>query len=342
MKKIYISILAAVSLITGCEEWQPVFTLDYDNPPVQEFVSMAPTHTIAELKAMYTTGKPWKIDQQIIIAGQVTSSDKAGNLYRTFYIQDETGGIEIKIGTRSLYNEYKLGQWVYVDCEGLVLGGYRGMVNLGSEDPTKEYESSYIDVQPMIDLHIFKGEMGEPVQPKVLTEAELKDKSNLGRYVTVNGIVYDGEIFILAYIDYNKDHKDYNGNCIFIDEEFENYAGMKDGHKQFHVDTWAVSDDKWEEYLLSGIFDDVEAGGYTVKHFLNTTGISKSAYSLSQTFKVGKTPFIVRSSGYAKFADARIDQAILDGTSVSMTGILTIYDSDLQFILLDLEGVKIN
>ena len=73
-----------------------------------------------------------------MIAGQVISSDRSGNIYRELYIQDETGAIDVKIGKSSLYSDYHLGQWVYVDCNGLMIGSYSGMPQLGVEDETGE------------------------------------------------------------------------------------------------------------------------------------------------------------------------------------------------------------
>ena len=153
MKRIYIILFAAVALLTGCEEFQPVFTGKYPEPEQKEPEVMTATHTIAELAGMYKLLKPWKIDQNIVIAGQVSTSDQPGNFYKTFYIQDETGGMEIKVGRNGLYNEYKPGQTVYIKCEGLTLGmyGYKsnygnGMVQLGYEkNPNDKYETSYME-----------------------------------------------------------------------------------------------------------------------------------------------------------------------------------------------------
>ena len=56
---------------------------------------------------------------------------------------------------------------------------------------------------------------------------------------------------------------------------------------------------------------------------------------------MGSSGVQVRSSGYARFADTKIPQEILDGTaSVSFTGILTKYKGEAQFTLIDLSGVK--
>ena len=328
-----------------------MFTGKYENPEDQYIYTDDDFDnkftSIADLKAMYK-GKPVKVTGRCVIKGQVTTSDQVGNLYKSLYIQDETAGIEVKIGKNGLYNEYKLGQWLYVDCADLTVGDYNGMINLGYEDPTNEYETSYLEHAYIIDNHVFKGEYAEPVKPVEVTEANLLSDVNMGRLVTIKGLKYGftdsygklNHIFILAYVDPNGDRKDYTNNCIFVDEDWNQPAD-----RSKWVDTWACSETKWKEYLYSGIFDAVDgvAGG-TVADLKNPDGtynIGSSAYSISQYFTMGSSGVQVRSSGYARFADTKIPAEILDGTAtVSFTGILTKYNGEAQFTLIDLNGVK--
>ena len=176
MNKIFYAIgtfAAALTLLASCDEWEPVFTGDYGKADVYKPVTLTPNKTILELKSLYKNA-PVKIEDNIIIGGQVISEDKSGNIYKSIYIQDATGAIEVKIGKNSLYNDYKLGQWVYVKCSGLTLGAYNGMIQLGYEDASGEYETSYLDVQYIIDTHIFQqiyrsdAENAESCQDRIL------------------------------------------------------------------------------------------------------------------------------------------------------------------------------
>ena len=340
MKRIYTVIFAAAAILAGCEEFQPVFTGKYPDPQEQHIYTdddFGRFTTIADVKDMYKANgsRPYKVDKNCVIKGRVTTSDQVGNLYKSLYIQDETAGIEIKIGKNGLYNEYKLGQWIYVDCAGLTIGDYNGMINIGYEDPTNEYETSYLEHSYIIDNHIFKGEYGDPVEPKLISEADLHKKENLGRLVTIENLKYGNHVFILAYVDPNGDRKDYTNNGIFIDEE---------GPDNYGVTTWACSETKWKEYLNNGNFDSVEAAGGTVGDLKNPDGtynIGSMAYSVSQYFVMGKTDVQVRSSGYARFADTEIPQDVLSGKEkVTFTGILTEYKGAAQFTLIDLDGVR--
>ena len=359
MKRIFIAIFAAATLFAACEEFQPVFTGKYPQPQEQEPQVLERTHTIAELAAMYKS-MPWKIDQDIIIAGTVVTNDQPGNFYKSFYIQDETGGMEIKAGRNGLYNEYKLGQTVYVKCNGLTLGMYgfkdgnyggQGMVQLGYEDPTGEYETSYLEHPLLVENHIIKGPMGTPVEPVVLSESQLPSANTtqvtnkyIGTLVTLKGLKYGNETFTLLYLDSNQNKKE-SKNRIFLSDQ------------TWGVTTWAMSESKMKEYLHSGIWDSCNLGNANDYNY-GTVGdrkvidengavsyptIEKAAYSVSQYFKMGSKEIQIRTSGYSKFSDTEIDPQVLSGAkTIDVTGILTMYQGSIQFVLIDLDGVKIN
>jgi hypothetical protein len=338
MKRLYIIFLAAAALLAGCEEFQPVFTGNdypeyhriYTDADFAEVDSITP---IAAVNDMYKANgnKPYKVQKPCVIKGQVTTSDQVGNLYKSLYIQDETAGIEIKIGKNGLYNEYKLGQWLYIDCTDLTVGDYNGMINIGYDDPSGEYETAYLELAYIIDNHVFKGPYSDPVKPVVVAESDLHKKENLGRLVTIKDLKYDNHIFILAYVDPNGNRKDYTNNGIFIDE---------DGPDNYGVTTWACSEQLWKEYLNAGNFDKVSAAGTTVGNLRKTGSIGSMAYSVSQYFMMGNTDVQVRTSGYARFADTEIPAEVLSGeATVTFTGILTEYKGAAQFTLIDLDGV---
>ena len=357
MKKIYtiIAVVAALVMAAGCEEFGPVFTGEYDKPAESVVADMEPTHTIAELAAMYKTEQPWKIDEDIIIAGKVSTDDQPGNFYKSFYIQDETAGMEIKIGKNGLYNMYKPGQTVYVKCKGLTLGmyGYKsgnyggmGMVQLGYSDPTGEYETSYLEQPLIIDRHIIKGPYGDPVEPVVIAESDLPGKNDsqktnkyVGTLVTLMGLTYGNETFTLLYIDSNKDKKA-SSNRIFLSDQ------------TWGITTWAMSENKMKEYLYSGVWDSCNVGNANdynygtlgdMKDDGTYPGLEKAPYSVSQYFKMGNTEIQIRTSGYCKFADLEIDPDVLAGNAtIDVTGVLTMYQGSVQFVLIDQNGIVVN
>ena len=363
MKKI-ISLFALAALLVSCtsliEEFQPVFTSKYEEPAVIQPAKLQPNITIADLCAMYKTGSPWQIDRDLIIGGKVTTTDKPGNFYKSLYIQDETAGIEIKLGKNGLYNYYQEGQMLYVRLFGLTLGMYgyksgnyggQGMVQVGFEDPSGEYETAYLESTYLIDSHIFAGEKGDPVEAEVITESQLPQSYDtqatnpyIGRKVTLKGLTYGNEVFCLIYINSNKEKK-MSANRIFLSDQ------------TWGVTTWAMSENKFKEYFDSGVWDSIQIGNsgdynYGTVGQPNDPGFAMSkedirahsaAYSVSQYFKMGSKEIQLRTSGYSKFGDAEIPESVLNGTAtVDMTGILTTYQGSIQFIVNSLDDIVVN
>ena len=379
MKKILI-FAAALLAFSSCqslkEEWQPVFTGEYDKPAVNQPVDMEANTTIAELAAMYETGKPWTVDKNIVISGIVSTTDRYGNFYKSFYIQDETGGIELKLGKNGLYNDYLPGQRIYVDCNGLELGmyGYKagsgnGMVQIGFNNGTDDtYETSYIESSILIDTHVFKGEVEGEVKPVELTVDQLPGSGDtqetneyLGKLVTIKNLYYGyidytydkagelNEAFALLYIDSNKDKKA-SSNRIFI-------SGEDTG-----ITTWAMSEEKMDSYLQSGIWDGVKIGNAndpnygTVGDYKDKLdpisgegyyGIDRAPYSVSQYFNTQADQkgvcVQIRTSGYCRFADTEIDPAVLSGDkTINVTGILTLYQGRIQVTVNNITDITVN
>ena len=363
-------LLAAVSCQSLKEEFQPVVTFGYDNPEPYRYYTDADFSkiiTIAELASQYSPGKPFEMPggkdilKGAVIKGVVSSTDQPGNFYKSFFIQDETGGMEIKIGKNGLYNDYLPGQTVYVKLDGLTLGmyGYKtgnyggmGMTQIGFADPSGEYETSYMEIAFLIDRHVLRGDPNDlhPVQPAVITEAQLPNAKtdtpaknhNVGRLVTLKGLKYAGEVFVLLYLDSNKDKKSYTNRVFLSDTNGITTYGLTHG-----ITTWAMSKEKMKEYLFEGLWDECKVGsgsdyvktpdgkdmtlGY-LKGDGTYPGVEKAAYSVSQYFTMGSTEIQIRTSGYGKFADREIPEEVLSGAkSIDVTGVLSLYQGSIQF-----------
>ena len=374
MKKIIIAMFALAALVS-CqslkEEFQPVLTPYYQYPARYKADTLTATHTIAQLVALYTPGHPLTITDEIVISGVVSTTDQPGNFYKSFFIQDETGGIEIKVGKNSLYNDYLPGQRIYVRCKDLTLGmyGYKtgnyggmGMAQLGFSDTSGTYETSYIESQMIINEHIFRGPQELTVVPKVVNSASqlpnpqtaTQATHNLvGKLVTFKGLKYADENFVLLYLDSTKDKKAPENRVFLSDSNGLDKYGATHG-----ITTWAMSETKMKEHLLAGDWDDAKIGSGNT-FLLDETGkevtlgdlkgngtyptVEKAAYSVSQYFTLGGTEIQVRTSGFCKFCDVEIDPAVLAGTkTVTITGILSLYQGSIQVTVNSLDDFVVD
>lgn len=347
MKRIYIVIIATAAFLAGCKEFQPVFIGDYPDPQPQQIYTdedFGRFTTIAEVKQMYVDNgnKPYDITKSCVIKGQIITSDKTGNIYKSFYIQDETGGIEIKIGKNGLYNDYKVGQWIYVDCTDLTVGSYEGMLQIGYKDETGEYETAYLEHSAIIDNHVFKGALAdekELVKPVTIAGSQVYEEKYLGTLVTIEDCSYCNLVFLIGYIDpniVNESDKKSNWNRFFLDDE--------DGHN-WNITSWAMSESLFKEHVDNGDFDEVVMNdGKKVGERKEL--IKPQPYTMNQYFEMpglsgNKRYLQVRSSGYARWSDVDIPQPVLDGKeTVTFTGVLTKFEAEMQFTLIDLSGVR--
>ena len=382
MKKSLI-ITAALLALASCglkEEFQPVFTGKYPAPEPERYWSdedFGRITSIADLVSGYTIGQP-KVLTNTVIKGVVTTTDRPGNIYKSIYIQDETGRIEIKVGTNGLYNDYLLGQTIYVDCEDLTLGlyGYQsgnyagmGMAQLGFSDPSGSYETSYMEIPLLIDAHVLRDNPSElhPVTPAVITSAsQLPNPKTatqatsklIGSMVTLKGLTYGNEVFCLLYLDSNQDKKSYT-NRVFL-------SSSNSSDPTCGITTWAMSKEKMTEYLYSGIWDECKVGSgntYAEDEEGNTltvgsyrgenglydasingfNGIERTAYSVSQYFKLGSTDIQIRTSGFCKFCDVEIDPDVLSGkATIDVTGVLTLYQGSFQLVVNNIDDITVN
>lgn len=120
--------LLLVLSATGCSD-------DFDTPPmVVPVATSTPNTTIADFKAKYWQDAVNYIDtvkDDIVIHGRVVSSDASGNIYKSLYIADETGGLAISINGTSLYNTYRIGQDIVIPLKDMWVGKYNGQQQLG-------------------------------------------------------------------------------------------------------------------------------------------------------------------------------------------------------------------
>lgn len=312
-KILFPALILLACTFTGCYE-------KFDSPAPQktytdaDFSNIVPINTVKQIfydavGADAYTGRV-EIEDDYVIKGKVISSDAQGNVYRTLYLQDETGAIEVKVGKTGLYNEYKPGQIVYVKTQGLCLGAYRFMLSLGlppsEEDIADGYNNTNIDLDILIKQHLFKGEIQglTAADTTVVTSASALSDALLGRLVRFKGLAsYWGED---------------NGN------QYPSFLEQLRGNTESYTYTsYSYKNGQWISDENGSVYTNSARPGYPgVPTWAYNDGTNR--YYGSVLFKLGGSPLVVRSSGYAKFANKAIPTS---GTATDITAIYTKYCS---------------
>lgn len=270
-----------------------------------------------------SVGKGMEITENYVIKGKVISNDAYGNVYRTMYIQDESGAIEVKIGTTGTYNEYKVGQTVFVKTQGLVIGSYRYMLSLGVASVDPSYANGYIDVKNLINSIIFRGERTKLTAADTLvvnSPAELND-DQLGCLLRINGLtsyygVWDGDTYP-SFLEQ-------------IDQVYTNYSFLS------VINEWKAYDQALDAYEKNPA-DNPEPVApksprpATLEYPTYAFNNENNRYYGTALFKFGagavsekNQNLLVRSSGYARFS---LDKLPANGTKANITAIYTKYSS---------------
>lgn len=127
MKKhnILLSLLSMTSIFfMSCEK-------EFDAPELKT-VPTGNIVTISELRNMHVPGNTVELESDISVFGVITADESTGNLYKESYIEDETGGINLRfISNTGLY----IGDSVRVYLKGSKLLRYNQMMQVDSLHP---------------------------------------------------------------------------------------------------------------------------------------------------------------------------------------------------------------
>jgi hypothetical protein len=195
---------------------------DFDAPPAGGFdPNLATNATIADLKALHVPGDYVEITDDLVIDALVISSDEAGNFFKQLVIQDETGGIEIRIDVANLHNEFPVGRKIYLKAKGLWISDYNGLIQLGAgEGVDDDGDPELIRIpQTLVDNFFVKATFGNPVIPKIKTidELTLADVSTLIQFDGVQFINADaGEIYADSALTKNMEVEDCADNTLIL------------------------------------------------------------------------------------------------------------------------------
>jgi hypothetical protein len=178
------AIIAAFLCVTSCVDNKFDFPIEdlYDHGLVANI-------SIADLKAMYQNSTV-EIKTDLIVDGYVCSSDREGNIFKTLYIQDETGGLPIVIDQSNINNSYRVGRKVLIKLKGLHLGSYSGLIQLGMAPDAGEASPSRIPSTVVSDYIVKDYEVTE-IEPETVTISEIANRDELiGKLIRINDVQF--------------------------------------------------------------------------------------------------------------------------------------------------------
>lgn len=270
--------------------------------------------TDEHIQSMFPTD--YSYIEDIFIKGKVISNDEQGNIYKSLYLCDETGAIEVKL-TTGISVDYPTGEfdratgtmkstWVYVKLKGLYVGNYRMMLSLG-DAPTdsynavgehKFYANSNIEDPVVIKQHVFRG-----------SSTTLSTKGENPEIIEVTADTYES-IF-------GENATDKLGRLVLLRDITCHYQD--------------IGDNLFPSWMYTNVRPVVSKHWYTWAFNNKTYPTAANCYgsvlfsyiepaSLSKTLVSGL--YTLRTSGYAQFAGRPI---VRDGAKGDILALLALY-----------------
>lgn len=97
---------------------------------------------------------PVRIVQDIVVAGRVTTSDEAGNFFRSVVLQEDGTGVELMAGLDDLFRVYPPGCRIAVRLQGLAMCRRFGVVQIGTMPAAGDYAVEAIGVRALLDRYV--------------------------------------------------------------------------------------------------------------------------------------------------------------------------------------------
>jgi len=165
-----LAVLLSAVFVMGCKK-------KYDEPATIGNPGVTANKSIKDFKAMYPTvsGDLKLITDDVILRGIVVGNDKTGNIYKTLYIQDTSGGIQIDVDATGLYNIFPEGREVFVMCKGLYIANSASMIKIATRVVENGTPATAGIPSTYIDTYLKRGSLNNAITPKLVTVAQLNN-----------------------------------------------------------------------------------------------------------------------------------------------------------------------
>ena len=186
---------------------------ELDAPP-SNILNNSKVITIDSLRALQLAVSPGgvSITDSLNSFAIVTMDESNGNIYKNLYVQDHTGGIQVRLTASS---DFAVGDSVRINLFGAYLSEYNGVIQLDSIDPKTD---------------IIKQSSGHPITPRTMTVEEVLNAASVeadfvdleGTLIKIIGVQFLASELNTTYADainqasLNKTLEDCAGNNMLV------------------------------------------------------------------------------------------------------------------------------
>ncbi len=219
--KILIALSAALLIImTACVD------KDFDTPDINE-IPYDPDKvlTISQLKEFATDGQSKRFEEDYSVFATVVMDDKSGNIYRSAFVQDATGGINLRLMSPGAIYQ---GDYVRINLRNTTVNQYMSLFQIDSVDVDK-------NVQKLATWACETTIWGDPkpvVEPETVTISLIESDAFQSQLIRLENVEFAyselGDTYgdtVNQFTSVNRTLMDCNGNSIIVRTSgFANFA----------------------------------------------------------------------------------------------------------------------
>lgn len=187
-------LIVVTKLFIGCFFFGLLFQgciKQFDLPPAYEGASLQANTSIRSLYDSHIAGNAEKFVDGEIITGIITANDENDNFYKSIVLQDSTAGITIRLDGFGLSAQFPIGMRLMVKLNGLWMGEYGGMLQIGgSVDRSDPMFTELLPLPaPLFSKHLLGVQMEAMPNPIDVTYNQLNDSLH-SRLVRLSNIEF--------------------------------------------------------------------------------------------------------------------------------------------------------
>ncbi len=172
--------IALIMTLIGCHKAADKPIIGDNLPPI--------TNSIATLRNDIIGVGGVTIREDVVVAGRVTSDDSDNNFYGSIVVEDESGAVEVMIGTSYLETIYPVGLYVALRLKDCYVDYSRGVLQVGCKAPPYEYyRVGNLASREQRDRVVVRGRVVSPIEPMSISVSELSS-SMCGRLINIRGL----------------------------------------------------------------------------------------------------------------------------------------------------------
>lgn len=220
-----IPLLLVTIMLVGCSAAS-------DKPSDMPTPSAANT-TVASLRNYASSGVAHIVRDDMVLSGRVTSSDAEGNFYRSFVVQDATGGVEVLVDMYDLSAIYPEGTLLSLHLAGCAVAIDDGVLQVGSK--AAEYDTRLLEPiasRQLIDRVVRRSDDVVVVEAEPMRIADM-DMSACGRKLRIDSLHLVAASSVDTLAGMTLSDARWSGTTLFCDERGDSIAVVTSPYARF-------------------------------------------------------------------------------------------------------------